>query len=108
MANLGRQRWINPHGLASSGTLMLLALLPLLLIISYGYDGLDFRFHATSWLELHNAWIAHTWRLGWRYWAHSGFGEPRFCFYPPFSLLLVGVFRLLFPLRAAHRLLGWR
>ena len=63
MANLGRQRWINPRGLASSGTLMLLALLPLLLIIRSGYDGLDFRFHATSWLELHNAWIAHT---GWR------------------------------------------
>jgi hypothetical protein len=107
MANLGRQRWINPRGLASSGTLMLLALLPLLLIIRSGYDGLDFRFHATSWLELHDAWIAHTWRLGWAQWAHFGFGEPRFCFYPPLSLLIGGGLSFLMPFRAVPGVMAW-
>ena len=66
------------------------ALLPTCLWMVCGYGGQDFDFHVPSWLELHRAWAAHEWRLGWAAGAQYGFGEPRFPFYPPLSLLLRG------------------
>ena len=83
------------------------ALLPLLLYIAVGYGGHDFQYHAASWLELHHAWRAHEWRLGWSQGAHFGFGEPRFCFYPPLSFLVGGVLSFLMPFRLVPGAVVW-
>ncbi len=87
--------------------LPLLALLPLLLYAVAGYGGHDFKFHAASWLELHQAWRAHPWSLGWSQWAQYGFGEPRFAFYPPLSLLLGTGLTFLLPFRFVPAAVVW-
>ncbi len=87
--------------------LPLAALLPLILYIALGYGGQDFSFHAASWLELHNSWRAHEWELGWAQWAQFGFGEPRFCFYPPLSFLLGGALSFLLPFRWVPGVVVW-
>ncbi len=84
-----------------------LALLPMLLYITVGYGGHDFKYHATAWLELHDAWSAHEWRFGWSPWAHYGFGEPSFCFYPPLSLLIGAGLTFLAPFRFVPALVVW-
>jgi len=87
--------------------LPILALLPLLFYSIIGYGGHDYRFHVTSWIELHNAWKAHEWTLGWSQWAQYGFGEPRFCFYPPISLLIGAALTFLMPLRFVPAAAVW-
>ncbi len=85
----------------------LLALLPLLLYITIGYGGHDFKYHATAWLALHDAWSAHEWSFGWSPSAHHGFGEPSFCFYPPLSLLIGTGFSFLLPFRFVPGVVVW-
>ena len=87
--------------------LPVLALLPLLFYSLAGYGGDDYRFHITSWIELHNAWSAHEWTLGWSQWSQYGFGEPRFCFYPPISLLIGSALTFLMPLRLVPATVVW-
>ncbi len=85
----------------------LLALLPLLLYISIGYGGHDFKYHATAWLALHDAWSAHEWSFGWSPSAHHGFGEPSFCFYPPISLVIGAGLSFLMPFRMVPGVVVW-
>ncbi len=85
----------------------LLALLPDCLYLLAGYGGHDFKFHAASWMELHNAWTAHEWRLGWSQWAQYRFGEPRFCFYPPVSMLIGAELSFLLPFRWVPGVVVW-
>ena len=87
--------------------LPVLALLPLLFFCIVGYGGHDYRFHVTSWMELHNAWSAREWALGWSQWSQYGFGEPRFCFYPPISLLIGTALTFLMPLRFVPAAVVW-
>ncbi len=87
--------------------LPLLALLPIPLWILFGYGGQDFDFHIPSWLELHAAWQAHEWRLGWAASAQYGYGEPRFCFYPPLSFLVGGLLSFVVPLRLLPGAVAW-
>lgn len=84
-----------------------LALLPLILYASLGYGGHDFSYHVTAWNELHHAWASHDLVLGWSPLAQHGFGEPSFCFYPPFSLLIGSAFSFLLPMRLVPGAIVW-
>lgn len=85
----------------------MLAMLPLLFFAAFGYGGQDFSFHVTAWMELHKAWAAHEWSLGWSSRAQYGFGEPSFCFYPPFSFLAGAALSFLLPLRLLPGAIVW-
>lgn len=66
--------------------------------LHYGIpSGHDFEFHFNSWVEV----LGH-WRQGvafphWAAWAHYGYGEARFVFYPPFSWTLGGILSAMLP-----------
>lgn len=96
-----------PRWRLSALLLPLLALLPIPLWIACGYGGQDFSFHVPSWLELHRAWAAGEWRLGWAAGAQYGYGEPRFCFYPPLSLILGAALSFLLPARILPGAVAW-
>jgi len=102
-------RLLTPQSVRRAGlfSIPILALLPLLLYITAGYGGHDFKYHATAWLELHDAWSAHEWRFGWSPWAHYGFGEPSFCFYPPLSLVIGAGLSFLMPFRFVPGVVVW-
>lgn len=85
----------------------LAAILPFLFYAVTGYGGHDFRFHVTAWLELHQAWRAHEFTLGWSSLSQYAHGDPRFTFYPPLSLLIGTILTFLLPFRLVPAAIPW-
>lgn len=87
--------------------LIAITFVPVLPFFVFGYDGHDYLFHAPSWLE-----IAQQWRLGipfprWAALANYGLGDPHFCFYPPLTQYLGGLFMYGLPHRIVPGLMIW-
>jgi hypothetical protein len=76
-----------------------IAFLPLISSIIFGYSGHDLPFHLGTWLDLRANWEAHTFFPAWASLANHTLGDARFCFYPPVSYLFAGVLSQVFPLR---------
>ena len=86
--------------------LAVLALGVVLPFAALGYGGHDFGFHVSSWIEVRDAWLAHT-VPGWSEGANFTLGDPHFCFYPPLSFALGGLLALLLPLRIVPAVYVW-
>jgi len=70
-------------------------------------SGHDVEFHLYSWLEVLAQWKHGIFYPHWASLAHSGFGEPRFIFYPPVSWTLGGIIGALFPWTIASPVYIW-
>lgn len=78
-----------------SGAAAVCAILPFL---HFGIpSGHDFEFHLNSWIEVVDHWKQGVIYPHWAAWAHFGFGEARFVFYPPVSWTLGAALSLVLP-----------
>lgn len=70
-------------------------------------SGHDVEFHTYSWLEVVAQWKHGIFYPRWAAWAHFGYGEPRFIFYPPASWILGALTSLIFPWTLATSVYIW-
>lgn len=70
-------------------------------------SGHDFEFHVNSWMEVLQQWRQGVIYPHWAQWAHYGYGEARFVFYPPVSWMVGGMLGALLPWQAAPGAYVW-
>ena len=76
--------------------------------LHYGIpSGHDFEFHMNSWMEVVDHWRQGILYPHWAAWAHDGYGDSRFSFYPPFSWTLGAVLGAVLPWKLVPAVFVW-
>lgn len=70
-------------------------------------SGHDFEFHFNSWVEVFEHWRQGVIYPHWAAWAHYGYGEARFIFYPPVSWTLGGILSAILPWKIVPGAFVW-
>ncbi len=70
-------------------------------------SGHDFEFHLLSWMEVVHQWTEGNLWPRWAEFAHWGYGEARFLFYPPASWNLGAVLGVFLPWKVASGAYVW-
>lgn len=70
-------------------------------------SGHDFEFHFNSWVEVLDHWRQGVIYPHWAAWAHYGYGEARFIFYPPGSWTLGGILSAILPWKLVPGAFVW-
>src|SRR3984957_20786091 len=89
------QQKLTPRGLAAIAAAPFTVIFPFFIIGQA--SGHDIAFHLSSWMD-----VARQWQMGvvfprWAALANSGYGEPRFIFYPPISWCLGAALGMVLP-----------